>query len=105
MHRFFLVGLTISALLSGQAFGADAPPIFVDQGPGWTPAMRADFYTRDQGSQMIPLAWLRALKQPNGQPFLSDSLARYGYLPIPRTATDCLWASRCPGRPGFASWA
>lgn len=83
MHRFFLVGLTISALLSGPAIGADAPPIFVDQGPGWTSAMRADFYTRDQGSQMIPLAWLRALKQPNGQPFLADSLARYGYLPNP----------------------
>jgi hypothetical protein len=32
---------------------------------------------------MIPLAWLRALKQPNGQPFLADSLGRYGYLPNP----------------------
>ena len=32
---------------------------------------------------MIPLAWLRALKQADGQPFLADSLARYGYLPNP----------------------
>jgi mono/diheme cytochrome c family protein len=32
---------------------------------------------------MISLAWLQALKQPNGQPFLADSLARYGYLPNP----------------------
>ena len=32
---------------------------------------------------MIPLDWLKALKQPNGQPFLADSLARYGYLPNP----------------------
>ena len=32
---------------------------------------------------MIPLAWLRSLKQADGQPFLSDSLARSGYLPNP----------------------
>jgi hypothetical protein len=32
---------------------------------------------------MIPLDWLRALKQANGQPFLADSLSRYGYLPNP----------------------
>ncbi|HWP14542.1 MAG TPA: di-heme-cytochrome C peroxidase, partial [Xanthobacteraceae bacterium] len=48
---------------------------------------RFDFYTRDQGSQMIPLRWLAALKQPNGQAFLGDSLARYGYLPNPVTNT------------------
>jgi len=60
-----------------------AQPIYLDQGPNWTATARADFYTRDQGSRMIPLAWLQALKQPNGQPFLADSLARYGYLPNP----------------------
>ena len=32
---------------------------------------------------MIPLAWLQVLKQANGQPFLADNLARYGYLPNP----------------------
>jgi hypothetical protein len=32
---------------------------------------------------MIPLPWLQALKQSNGQPFLADSLARYGYLTNP----------------------
>ena len=32
---------------------------------------------------MIPLAWLRSLSQADGQPFLSDSLSRYGYLPNP----------------------
>jgi hypothetical protein len=62
---------------------AQTTPEFVNQGPNWTVATRADFYSRDQGSRMIPLAWLRALKQPNGQPFLVDSLARYGYLPNP----------------------
>lgn len=65
----------------GQA--ADTPPIFVDQGSNWTPATRAAFYTQDQGSRIMPLAWLAALKQENGSPFLADSLGRYGYLPNP----------------------
>ena len=64
------------------AVAAD-PPIFIDQGSSWTAVTRADFYSRDQGSRMIPLAWLQALRQPNGQPFLADSLARYGYLANP----------------------
>ncbi|NEX00233.1 hypothetical protein DY467_26030, partial [Rhodopseudomonas sp. BR0G17] len=46
-------------------------------------ATRADFYERDQGSRMIPLSWLKALRQPDGQPFLDASLSRYGYLPNP----------------------
>jgi hypothetical protein len=65
-----------------QALAQPAPE-FVNQGPNWTSVTRADFYSHDQGSKMIPLGWLRALKQPNGQPFLGDSLARYGYLPNP----------------------
>lgn len=60
-----------------------AAPIYVDQGTAWTAATRTDFYSRDQGSQMIPLAWLKALTTADGQPFLGDSLARYGYLPNP----------------------
>src|ERR1700722_11712807 len=71
------------ALLAFPMWAAAQQPVFVDQGPNWTAATRADFYSRDQGSRMIPLAWLQALTQPNGQPFLADSLARYGYLPNP----------------------
>ena len=58
-------------------------PILLDQGAGWTDATRADFYSRDQGSQIMPLAWLEALEQPRGTPFLADSLGRYGYLANP----------------------
>jgi hypothetical protein len=53
----------------------------MNQGMAWTAETRADFYTRDQGSRLIPLRWIAALKQSNGSPFLADSLARYGYLP------------------------
>ena len=49
---------------------------------------RADFYTRDQGSRLINLAWLQALKAKDGQPFLSDSLSRYGFLPNPDNVAD-----------------
>jgi hypothetical protein len=75
----------VSALFSVVQASAQATSnvIFADQGTSWTALTRTDFYSRDQGSRMIPLAWLRALKQPNGQPFLADSLARYGYLPNP----------------------
>lgn len=48
---------------------------------GWDDAQRAQFYSQDQGSRIMPLAWMLVLKQPNGQPFLGDKLTRYGYLP------------------------
>jgi mono/diheme cytochrome c family protein len=80
---FFLSNLAVALLTASVTWAQDSTPIFADQGSNWTPANRADFYSRDQGSRMIPLAWLQALKQPNGQPFLADSLSRYGYLPNP----------------------
>ncbi|WP_213772954.1 di-heme-cytochrome C peroxidase [Bradyrhizobium sp. dw_78] len=80
--RAILIPALVVALVAGSAVRA-ADPVFTDQGPNWTQATRDDFYTRDQGSRMIPLAWLQALKQPDGQPFLDGSLARYGYLPNP----------------------
>ena len=67
-----------TAIVAQQASFQD-----IYQGDGWTQAARADFYSRDQGSRMIPLAWLNALTQANGQPFAGDALARYGYLPNP----------------------
>src|SRR4051794_6419140 len=77
--------LLAAALLpvAGMAAAQAGPVTYLNQGPAWTPAARADFYGRDQGSRLIPLAWLRALKTPSGEPFLADGLARYGYLPNP----------------------
>jgi mono/diheme cytochrome c family protein len=60
---------------------AEPIPVYLDQGSEWTAASRAAYYTQDQGSRVIPLAWLEALEQSDGRPFLADSLARYGYLP------------------------
>ncbi|HET7864911.1 MAG TPA: di-heme-cytochrome C peroxidase, partial [Burkholderiaceae bacterium] len=58
-------------------------PTLLDQGPDWTPTARRAVYGRDQGSQIMPLRWIAALKQPDGRPFMADSLSRYGYLPNP----------------------
>jgi mono/diheme cytochrome c family protein len=58
-----------------------AAPVNIDQGTEWTASTRKDFYSRDQGSRLMPLSWIIALKQPNGEPFLAESLVRYGYLP------------------------
>jgi hypothetical protein len=60
---------------------------YADQGPNWTEANRADFYVRDQGSRLVPFAWLKALKHPDGTGFLDDSLIRYGYLLNPNPPT------------------
>ena len=58
----------------------------VDQGEGWTEARRQQFYMQDQGSRMMPLSWIKALKQPDGTGFMADVLSRYGYLPKPESA-------------------
>lgn len=74
-------GATAVSALWAQT--AEPAVIMLDQGKNWAETDRADFYSQDQGSQIMPLSWLEALKQPNGQPFLADNLGRYGYLPNP----------------------
>lgn len=64
--------------------------VFLDQGPEWTPARRRAYYTTDQGSVIMPLAWMEALETRDGAPFLADGLARYGYLPLPPDAGSTL---------------
>lgn len=62
---------------------AHAQVNYLDQGKKWGTLSRLEFYSKDQGSQMIPLAWAKALKTADGAPFLDDKFARYGYLPNP----------------------
>ena len=74
-------GLAAGGIVLAGAGPGDAPR-YLDQGDRWGATERASFYTMDQGSEVIPLAWARALKAPGGDPFLGDRLARYGYLPV-----------------------
>ena len=83
-------GLLFVTLLA-VALPARAQPItYLPQGDQWTPAARDAFYSTDQGSRLIPYGWARALRQPDGTPFLADSLARYGYLPNPGSTSPDL---------------
>jgi hypothetical protein len=75
MHRILWVtGLVMLVI------GCTPQPQRPTTDQNWSDADRAAFYSLDQGSQIMPLAWMNALKQPNGQPFLADNLSRYGYL-------------------------
>lgn len=67
-------------------------PVVTPTAPqGWNIEDRRAFYTLDQGSRIMPTTWMMALKRPDGQPFLGDRLARYGYL-----ANDADPASNLP---------
>jgi cytochrome c553 len=74
---------TFCLLLVGSvAFCASASTeiIYTDQGKDWSASERLKYYSQDQGSRLMPIKWLFALKQKDGSPFMADSLARYGYL-------------------------
>jgi hypothetical protein len=106
--------LTIKAMLCGTVFcamtatpavlaqTAESAVMTLDQGANWTETDRANFYSQDQGSQIMPLAWFRALKQPDGQPFLADSLSRYGYLPNPANTNGLPIGFTASGPEGLA---
>jgi len=84
--RAVIAGTAALALVSlaSPAVQAESPSVNrVDQGANWTAASWNAFYNGDQGSRIMPLAWIRALTQPDGQPFLADHLGRYGYLANP----------------------
>jgi mono/diheme cytochrome c family protein len=71
----------------------EQPSSIPGAGP-WDEKAWNDYYSVSQGSRLIPWDWIKALKQADGQPFLADGLARYGYLANP--------ASPTPGAPvGF----
>ena len=81
----FLVYLVFTTLGSPPTFAQTNEIVFADQGSEWTPSVRAAFYTQDQGSRIMPLQWMRALKRPDGSGFLHEELAEFGYLSNPDT--------------------
>jgi hypothetical protein len=97
------VALFAAALASSVPVRAeDSNPVFVDQSI-WTATTRADFYTQDQGSRIMPLSWLEALKQSDGSLFLADSLSRYGYLLNPANSNGLPVGFTAAGPPGSQS--
>lgn len=84
MTSIFLRGAVAAlGLLCALSHTANAQEIvYIDQGTNWNATTRTLYYTQDQGSRLIALSWMRALKQPDGTSFLADGLKRYGYLPM-----------------------
>lgn len=72
-----MAGSALLAIIVGQPSSVAAVTA-IDQ--GWTSDDQRNFYSLSQGSQIMPLSWISALKQPNGAPFMAASLNRYGYL-------------------------
>ena len=120
MKRFLrplLLVATLNFALAGTGMTAPPPsPAGVTNAPqGWSPAERVAWYTATQGSRLIPLAWLRALEQPNGTaPFLDpEHILKFRYLPNPtagfntmaaRPTSPCRSTRPCPwGSPSIAS--
>lgn len=81
-----VLAMALAVVQVGCSGGAPKPPsnsvVYVDQGAQWDKQSREDYYTWNQGSLLIPYAWLLALRAADGQPFLADGLARYDMLPM-----------------------
>jgi hypothetical protein len=86
LNGLLRVIVTLASCATFAQTMAQTPPQTVDQGSKWNNTTRVQFYSQDQGSQMIPLKWIKALKQTNGEPFMAANLERYGYLPNPASA-------------------
>ena len=76
-----LTSIAALVVIGGIFPSVDAAPIKLDQGRDWTELRRRQYYSVDQGSRLIKFSWIKALRQDNGEPFLANSLSRYGYLP------------------------
>jgi hypothetical protein len=63
--------------------GSSQSAVALNQGASWNSANQTAFYTTDQGSRIMPYQWAKALKMPNGQPFLSQLTSSFGYIPNP----------------------
>ena len=69
-------------LLSPDPFGDTAERVaYLDQ--GWEPRDSMDFYTRTQGSRLMPYAWFLALEQADNEKLFRDAqnMSRLRYLP------------------------
>ena len=75
------IQVSILSLAVIPSIGLSAAPEYLSNGFFWGNTQRQAFYSKDQGSQLMPYQWLKVLKLPNGTPFLANKLQRYGFLP------------------------
>ncbi len=79
------VTLTLVALLTvwGSLAAQSSAGMEGDVEQGWSPGQKADWYSKSQGSRLIPWRWLEALEQPLSDRRLLEPgyLAQFRYLP------------------------
>ncbi|MGD9657685.1 MAG: di-heme-cytochrome C peroxidase [Methylocystis sp.] len=75
---------------ASMAFERVEQPSSIPGAGPWDEKAWNDYYSLNQGSRLIPWDWIKALKQADGQPFLADGFARYGYLANPASPTPGL---------------
>lgn len=68
------------ALTAKTARAQSAPTTRIAHGHKRSKAARRDCDSRDLGRRLIPLAWIDAPKQREGQLFFAHDLQQYGYL-------------------------
>ena len=79
----------LAAAVSGLFGCAEPAPPSGPASQGWSEQERQIFYTTNQGAQIMPYRWFRALRQSdNDAPFAADQLQRYGYLANPVSAAN-----------------
>ena len=87
VHLTLIFALILSpSPMTAQELGATVQSVALDQGRNWTDTRRAEFYTGDQGSRIMPLAWFKSLRRHDGTAFLPEGLVRYGYIANPASA-------------------
>ena len=76
-----LVLLTAGISCKVQSDKPASGTVFLNQ--GWSQEQRQEFYHKSQGTRLVPLPWLLALKQnASAKPFLADGhVASFGFIP------------------------
>lgn len=82
LRKLIAVAFFAVPFLTNHASAQDF--VWLSGSGAFTEEARDRFYRQDQGSSMIPYAWFKALRRADGQSFLADGLARYGYLANPK---------------------
>ena len=81
-----IIGVAPAGLVTAQGYNSnDAAKSYpYPQSQGWSQSQMKDWYELSQGSRLIPMRWLEALKTSDGRPFLSRAnLESYGYAYMP----------------------
>lgn len=72
-----LVAVTAVAALRALSQNAPSGLQYADLQQGWTPTQSHDFWYVSQGTRLMPSAWLRALRLPDGTRIMSAANLQY----------------------------